>query len=639
LCVARQAATWGVPAALYILGALIAVAPVAQYARLHPDLFWDRAKKISILEDPQARADPVRVLLDSTSKHLLMFNYRGDPNGRHNLPGAPMLDRLSGVLMVFGVALCFLSLWDPRSVLLLLWLLVPLSGGILSTWFEAPQSLRSIGSLPAVYALACLPMMWFAGEWKRVFGPRRDEGQAATGILNGRLVVLALVVLGAVALENGLTYFYVWGRDFSSWAAFSAAETGLAREVERYRYTHDLRFDPLLTAHLATRYLVPDYTVYHHFDPATVIPLRGTAQGGPESSAGTVLFVAPDTQSIRRQAEELYPCIVEPCLQVETFAHPYSGRVVMYEYVFSREVIAGVQGLDARYVPLAETDVGKLGRGDAEVRIDSTIDFVWDDDAPDGRPVSAGQLPSVAYPFEATWTGGLLAPEFGVYTLHVELPGSLMLELDGREVLSGEGTASRQIVMAQGVHDLYLEGRVNGPGALRLMWQTPTGTDGPTEPLRVVPGDALYRASWPVRGLVGRFYANGNWEGEPAQARLDRQVAYYFHFLPLPRPYTVEWAGRLVAPVEGVYRLSLRAISSASLHVDGHLVVDRTSPGQMGEGEVYLTSGLHDILVRYLDDQSHSQIYLYWQPPGAEFGLIPPDVLFPPAEGAWWPLP
>jgi hypothetical protein len=109
--------------------------------------------------------------------------------------------------------------------------------------------------------------------------------------------------------------------------------------------------------------------------------------------------------------------------------------------------------------------------------------------------------------------------------------------------------------------------------------------------------------------------------------------------LPLPRPYTVEWAGRLVAPVEGVYRLSLRAISSASLHVDGHLVVDRTSPGQMGEGEVYLTSGLHDILVRYLDDQSHSQIYLYWQPPGAEFGLIPPDVLFPPAEGAWWPLP
>jgi hypothetical protein len=316
------------------------------------------------------------------------------------------------------------------------------------------------------------------------------------------------------------------------------------------------------------------------------------------------------------------------------FAHPYSGNVVLHEYVFSREVIASVQGLDGRYVPLAGTDVGQPGKGDIEYRVDSTIDFVWEGDASAGQGSSAGRGPPAAYPFEVIWTGGLLAPQYGVYALYVDLPGSFVLELDGQTVLSGEGAASRPIVMAQGVHELYLDGRVDGPGAVRLMWQVPGSPQ-----VDVVPGDALYRASWPTRGLVGRFYANGNWEGEPTLVRLDRQVAYYFHFLPLPRPYTVEWSGRLAVPVEGVYLLSVRAISGASLSVDGQPVIERTSPGQMGEGEVYLAAGLHDIQVRYLDDQSHSQIYLYWQPPGGEQALIPSDVLFPPAEGAWWPVP
>jgi hypothetical protein len=622
----QAASSWGVPAFLLVLGVLVTVAPVAQYARLHPDVFWDRAKKVSIWSDPEASVRPVRALLDSTSKHLLMFHYRGDPNGRHNLPGAPMLDRLSGILMVFGIAMCFLRLWDPRSVLLLLWFFVPLSGGILSTWFEAPQSLRSIGSLPAVYLLACLPMAWFAGEWRRVFASHSDGVTDADGVsrqhsVNKRLVALAVVLLVAIAVENGFVYFCLWGHDFASWAAFSAAETGLAQDVKLYREQYDLRFDPLLTAHLATRFLVPDYQVYQHFDPGTVFPLRGT------DKAGIVLFVSPDTYPLLRQVEWLYPCGEGSCVQVRAFAHPYSGSVVMYEYVFSRETIASVQGLDGRYMPLRPQSDAEIGQG-VEHRVDAVIDFAWGNEAPNGRGLSAG------YPFEATWGGGLLASQYGVYTLQVDWPGSFVLELDGREVLSGVDSASRRIVMAQGVHALYLDGQVSGPGVVRLMWQTP---DDPA--LYTVPGKALYRAWWPTRSLVGRFYANADWEGEPAMVRLDRQLAYYFHFLPLPRPYTVEWSGRLAAPVEGVYRLSVRAISSASLDVDGQPVIEETSPGQLGEGDVYLDAGLHDLRLRYLDDQSHSQVYLYWAPPGADSELVPPEALFPPAGGAWWPAP
>lgn len=594
--------TWSLPLLLLILGALIAVAPVAQFAIRHPDLFWDRAKSVSVFSDPSLRARPVATVVSGTVQHLLMFNYRGDPNGRHNLPGAPMLDHISAVLFVLGVVLCVLRWRTPRAVLLLLWLLISLSGGILSTRFEAPQSLRSIGSLPAVCALICLPMEWFAGEWFLRF-PKVRATASRRWALSRPLHVVAVLVLSSIGLMNGVIYFRFWAGDFASWAAFNPAETSMAQDIRRYGERYDLRFDPLLTAHLATRYLNPDFGVYHHFDPATVFPIRGTDR------EGMLLFIAPDTRFVRQQASALYPGV-----QTEAFAHPDSGNVVLHKYIFTQDAIAGAQGLDASYAPWRQEGAEGLSRVDAE------IDFAWDD------------RPPLAYPFLVTWVGGLLAPTYGLYALHVEVQGDLTLELDDQILLDGPGPQSRQIVMARGVHTLRLECRVTGPGRLRLIWQTPEHPE-----LVPVPSDALYRPSWTVRGLLARLYANADWSGVPAFARIDRQVAYYFHFLPLARPYTVEWVGRLAAPVSGSYRLGVQAVSSASLYIDGWPLVEHSPLGRYVGGEVYLEAGMHDIQVRYLDDEAHSQIYLYWQLPEEDLTVIPPDVLYLPAEGAWWP--
>ena len=89
---------------------------------------------------------------------VLMFNWRGDPNGRHNLPGNPMLDAVSAGLLVLGLAYAIRRIADPRYLLLLLWLFVGLLGGILSLDFEAPQSLRSNVTLAAV-------MRWPSCRW------------------------------------------------------------------------------------------------------------------------------------------------------------------------------------------------------------------------------------------------------------------------------------------------------------------------------------------------------------------------------------------------------------------------------------------------------------------------------------------
>ena len=45
----------------------------------------------------------LKAVANNTQKHLLMFNYKGDNNGRHNLPGAPTLDKLSAILFALGL--------------------------------------------------------------------------------------------------------------------------------------------------------------------------------------------------------------------------------------------------------------------------------------------------------------------------------------------------------------------------------------------------------------------------------------------------------------------------------------------------------------------------------------------------------
>jgi 4-amino-4-deoxy-L-arabinose transferase-like glycosyltransferase len=580
---------------LLALAVLLVVAPLAQYAMRHSASFWARPRRLSIFRDLTV-TDPRAALVESIKRHVLMFNFQGDRNGRHNLPGAPMLDPISAALFVLGLAY---SLWrwrNPRYLLLSVWWAVMLCPAIFALFFESPQSLRGIGTLPVVCLMACLPLYALAREFYCLF-PR------ATRLLP----VVGCLLLAVVGWQNFDFYFHKQARNFAVWNAFSTPETLVAREIQRWQDDYNLRFSPVLTGRPTIRFLAPELREMVPFDPATVFPLRSPST----DKDGVVLFVDPDSWAIHQQVMRYYPDAV-----AEEFGPPGFGFPVLYTYRLSRETIASVQGLEGQYF-LDE------GRSDPPARpvlskVERPLDFDWTEEAP------------ASLPFRVQWTGVLLAPEYGHYVLSLDAPGPAEVILDGESLLQGDGELSQDVVLAQGCHGIEIRCEVSTGGPLRLRWRPPG-----TAELTVVPTDALFHAPVSANGLLGRFYSNDNWSGSPVFIRIDAQIAYYFHFLPMRRPYTVEWIGQLDVPETGNYILTTESLSASWLYLDGELVVENTVSNREASCTLQLDAGCHDLKLRFLDSDNRSHIYLYWTPPGSSREFIPQERLFPPAVAGW----
>ncbi len=128
-------------------------APLALTYLAEPNLFLERSRAISIF-NPLFTPDPWVALRSNVGKYLGMLHYVGDPNGRHNIPGWPMLDPILGGLVVLGLGRVLAHPRRPAHVALLLWLAAFLTAGILTT--EAPNTFRVYGLTPALALLAGL---------------------------------------------------------------------------------------------------------------------------------------------------------------------------------------------------------------------------------------------------------------------------------------------------------------------------------------------------------------------------------------------------------------------------------------------------------------------------------------------------
>ncbi|HLE79982.1 MAG TPA: glycosyltransferase family 39 protein, partial [Dehalococcoidia bacterium] len=462
--------------AVALAGALLAAAPVLLQAWMTPEQLLNRPQQASIFRGKTA-AESVEAVRTSLGQHLLMFHIRGDPNGRHNLPGEPMLDWFTGIFMLFGVVAALRQWRDVRSLLLLSWLVIMLLPGVLSLEFEAPQGLRSIGVIPAAVLLATLGLERFTVSFRPLFNRSLSSAFAMAG--------LALVT----ALNAG-TYFGAQANNFAVWNGFSTAESMVGRRLaEKSSQDQRALVSVFYLGHPAVRF-------YTDTTPET---LNATEQLPLRKDVNTVLFLEPQEEATYHLVRRYYP--KADC--TERLRRP-EEPVVLYTCTVPSDVITASRGLVARY-----THLSALGTsGSSEQLLSSTA-------IP--PPISTGRE---GYLVEVE--GGLLAPTFGIYRFALDGPPTARFSLDDKELLVG-GTTPVAVQLARGLHKLRLSGPVGGDASdIRLQWQPPGGEWG------IVPQDLLFHGSVQPMGLVGSYVPGATAGADVAFRVVDASPAIYF---------------------------------------------------------------------------------------------------------------
>ncbi|MGC8836916.1 MAG: PA14 domain-containing protein [Anaerolineae bacterium] len=564
------------------VGTLLVLNPLGLYAVRYPQQFLGRTIHISVFHEVEAVGNWSPVW-SNLRKTLAMFHYQGDPASLHNLPGAPMLDVWVGALVVLGVAY---ALWHWRRrehLLYFFWAVGVLALGVLSAAHEAPTSRRTIGLIPLVYLLATavLERVWqaFRAAW-------RGRGEAVVASL---LATLA----AASGVGNAYTYFAKQAVHPAVWAAYSPNESAVGRYLASLQSTPHLFLAQEFQRHSAIHFIAHD-PQYEIFNLAQHLPLRDP------DGRDALYILDPISEKALPLFQRFYPRA-----QVEFHRDRYGYPLFISVWVPAAQV-EEAQGVTGRYF------AGTEGEGlPVLVRRDAQIAFDWSAEPP------------LEPPFSVQWEGAFLAPEYGDYTFEVRAPGSMTLRINGLEVArTEEGLGAGHLQLAGGFHDLEVTAiitRAGGPVHLAVR--------GPGLPGGPVPTSHLYNVEVPPNGLIGYYRRGIGWDGPPQAIQVD-----WFIFANdiLPTPFSIEWRGKIRAPVTGLYTFGTNSDDGSYVYIDGKLVVDNGgSHGiQYREGQIFLEEGYHDLVVQYFQEIGSRDMELWWTPPGGPHEIVPLEVLW-----------
>ena len=90
----------------------------------HPATFLERTQQVSALNPQLHQGNPSKAVLDSALRTLGMFLTRGDHAVDRNIPHRPLIDPLSLLLTLVGIALSARRFRDPACGFIVIWFLV-----------------------------------------------------------------------------------------------------------------------------------------------------------------------------------------------------------------------------------------------------------------------------------------------------------------------------------------------------------------------------------------------------------------------------------------------------------------------------------------------------------------------------------
>lgn len=588
--------------ALMALLYLMTFSPLADHYLRNPFTFLNRSQQVTIANDIK-QAGSYQPLWENLRRHAEMFTVRGDSNPRHNLPGAPMVDPVTGALLLIGFGYGLWRVRDHRYGLLLIWISITLAGGVLSSLGEGPQAFRTLGVTPAVAILAgdVLVRAWVA--LRRGLAPRPTAAPSSPGpdglplpwnAWAGLSLVAPLALLALAAYANYTVFFNQQAHNEAVWQAFSPMETAVAREVQSKLSTHSLYLAPRL----------------FYFSPLIFLTYQAPGDGGgglrekPYRMAQPVDDLPlPDTSG----QDALFLLDMHYQDLLELFTAYYPGT--------TSQMVTGPQGQPLYLsvnVPGAEIVAlhGLSGDYNGVTRRDAQVNFTWPQDWPAG-----------AAPGPVTWTGALRMPHTAQVDLRSE--GDLQIEVDGQPWDGGR-------MLGKGLHALRLR-QVDPAAAGRaaLLWTVAGQGEQP------VPPEVLFGVGLPQHGLIATYYNGESWSGPPAFSVISPLVLYaWAEAEPWPAPFSSTFSGELEAPVDGSYFFTVNGDDGVRLWLDGKVVGEAMQPDTANEfnATVSLTAGRHAIRVDHFQRGGGKALELWWQPPNGPRQVVPPRVLWPTQE-------
>ncbi|MGE5250225.1 MAG: PA14 domain-containing protein, partial [Bacteroidota bacterium] len=403
---------------------------------------------------------------------------------------------------------------------------------------------------------------------------------------------VVILFVGVLSYINLYTFFVRQQNDPSAWASYSTAETIAANEIVNHAAHDDIVLTAVFDRTPTLLFLAGNVTNIQRWTSTQPLPLIRY-----DHTRGAVMLFDETMLPTYYEAQRLYPGG-----KFTQWHAPAGGGPVLYEAVLTPHDLNAVQGIQAEY---------------------------FSGDAASGEPVKRETLrrasvdwseePPLLAPFMARLSGTLQVPQYGEYGFDLRGGSGASLWIDEYPI------GCQRILLASGTHSL----RIDIPGTaqrLELLWQ-PRGA----REFQPMPASALFHFPVTSSGLLGSYYPTPDWTGKPAFMQVDPRIAFYFHIVPLHRPYSVEWTGALFAPVTGTYTLGLYSVDGSWLKLDKQPLIANPAGHTEIDSIVFLSQGWHAINILFQDHTGGTRIYLYWTPPDStKPELVPSRYLSPP---------
>lgn len=579
---------------IIVLGvaATVAVAPLMVTYISNPFILNNRVNEISVFREMSDEGS-ISPLLRNIGDVLRFFHQTGDLQGKHNLPGEPMADPFTGLLFAFGAAYSLLAWRDHRRVMLIFWLVIGLAGSYLSSTHESPQSYRSFTALPAVILLAAdildrivRALYRVLREW-RVTAARPRLAVVASGGF------AAIMLAGAGIWETSI-YFGPQASSIEIIRGFNATENDVAKETiaaleagksvylsPNYSSFSPLRFLVYGVIKAQTGENVLDNMPYRVVVPEVNLPLS-------DDGHDVLMLIDREYWLLRDYIASFYPEATMELMRLPD-NDPYYMRVEI-----PQAQVAALQGLK-------QTITYADGRQEEQTVPQVELNAPEDDVA------------------EVVWEGAIRLEHGGEYELVGE--GGLEVYLDGKAL---EGFH----YLGRGFYGLRVVWRPGMSEEVRLVWR-----QAEQEPT-AVPREALFSITWPQHGLLGAYYDNPDWEGDPVFMQVTPFLQLAWPDEPPIRGsdmFSARYTGMLRITDSGIYTFRIDADDGVRLIINGEVLGEAILPNQPNtiEASIDLEAGEHPIQIDYFQLGGGSALKVFWRQGDDSWIPVPPSAFIP----------